>query len=70
MEEEKYHEIGPNFRSAMYAAKEYFIGLNKEIHIFTIYGCTTFRPSHSGPRLSGPLLLGLNVAKIGPERRT
>jgi hypothetical protein len=36
MEEEKYHEIGPNFRSAMYAAKEYFIGLNKEIHIFTI----------------------------------
>jgi hypothetical protein len=33
-------------------------------------GCATFRPSHSGPRLSGPLLLGLNVAKIGPERRT
>jgi hypothetical protein len=37
MEEEKHHEIGPNFRSAMYAAKEYLIELNKEIHKFTIY---------------------------------
>jgi hypothetical protein len=36
----------------------------------TSKGCTTFRPGHSGPLLSGPLLLGLNVAKIGPERRT
>jgi hypothetical protein len=31
MEEEKYHEIGPNLRSAMYAAKEYLLGLNKEV---------------------------------------
>jgi hypothetical protein len=27
-------------------------------------GCTTFRPGHSGLRLSGPLLLGLNVANV------
>jgi hypothetical protein len=33
-------------------------------------GCTSYRPNHSGPRLSGPLFWGLNVAKIGPEKRT
>jgi hypothetical protein len=28
-----------------------------------LQGCTTFRPGHSGPRLLGPLLSGLNVER-------